>query len=492
MLETRGLPGAWRGALFAAACTLVTPAAMAQVQVFQHCDFGGWQASFSATGNFNTADLVARGGIDNDASSVKVAPGFKVTLFDGNNQTGRSVVLTAGNTACLVGNSFNDVLSSLRIEADGGANNVVQLFQHCNFGGWQANFPVGTFNTADIVARGGVNNDASSIKISPGFKATLFDGNTQTGRSIVLTANDACFVADSFNDLLSSLKVEAAGGGGGDDCAGVITQIQEDWFEHNLLIKRVSCDANAALFYDDDVNRTDAAWLQSLVSRQWAYFKQTYGSFGPDPRIYSFHHQNKFFGGHPADRFSPLHHFLSSSDIGVASWVENGGNHDISTHEICHVVEGGNNNVHGSPAFPVWGDSKWAEFCQFDLYNALGMTDDVSRTMTKFTNTQDNFPQPGTHWFRDWFFPLWRDHGHAQVMVRFFGLLAQNFPKHTANHGNGDHLDYDRDLNLGEFIHFMSGAAGTNLSNQAHTAFGSGWEAQFTKARTDFPGVTYP
>src|SRR5262245_41600277 len=109
--------GLGRGALLAGACTLVAPAAMAQVQIFQHCDFGGWQATFTAAGNFNTADLVARGGIDNDASSVKVAAGFKVTLFDGNNQTGRSVVLTAGNTACLVGNSFNDVLSSLRIEA---------------------------------------------------------------------------------------------------------------------------------------------------------------------------------------------------------------------------------------------------------------------------------------------------------------------------------------------------------------------------------------
>jgi len=86
------------------------------VQVYQHCSFGGWVAGFTATGNFNTADLVSRGGVDNDASSIRIAPGFKATLFDGNGQTGTSLVLNAGDTACLVASNFNDVLSSLRIE----------------------------------------------------------------------------------------------------------------------------------------------------------------------------------------------------------------------------------------------------------------------------------------------------------------------------------------------------------------------------------------
>jgi chitodextrinase len=86
------------------------------VQLFQHCSFGGWVANFTGTGNFNTADIVGRGGLDNDASSIKIAPGFKATLFDGNQQTGASVVFNAGDTSCFVASNFNDVLSSLRIE----------------------------------------------------------------------------------------------------------------------------------------------------------------------------------------------------------------------------------------------------------------------------------------------------------------------------------------------------------------------------------------
>src|SRR5262249_34855103 len=100
-------------------------------------------------------------------------------------------------------------------------------------------------------------------------------------------------------------------------------------------------------------------------------------------------------------------------------------------------------------------------------------------------NTVDDFPRAGTHWFRDWFFPLWRDHGHAQVMNRFFQLLSMYFPK------NGK--DYDGDMNMGEFVHFMSGAAGTNLKAMATTAFG--WpdqvDQEFQAARAKFPQITY-
>src|SRR5436189_2128353 len=97
-------------------------------------------------------------------------------------------------------------------------------------------------------------------------------------------------------------------------------------------------------------------------------------------------------------------------------------------------------------------------------------------------NTTDTFPQAGTHWFRDWFYPLWRDHGHAQVMVRYFKLVSQHFPTNAA--GNR----YARNMNMGELVHFMSGAAGTNLRAQAATAFGPTHptDQEFAKAQADF------
>jgi hypothetical protein len=266
---------------------------------------------------------------------------------------------------------------------------------------------------------------------------------------------------------------------------------QEHWFEHNLLIQRVAFNDDIALYFDDDTPRVHVTWLLDFTTRTWRYFKQTYGPFGSDPRAYSIHHTGRFGGGHPGDYFSNLHDFRNSSDIGVGSWEQGSGNFDIASHEFCHVVESANNNTHGSPTFGVWADSKWAEFCQYDLYVALGMTAEANRAFDKFTNTTDNFPRAGTRWFRDWFFPAWRDNGGAQFMVRYYRLLSQHLPKRTANHGNGNHQDYNHDLNLGEMIHFMSGAAGTNLSARATTAFGTAWQAQFNQARIDFPGVVY-
>ena len=48
-------------------------------------------------------------------------------------------------------------------------------------------------------------------------------------------------------------------------------------------------------------------------------------------------------------------------------------------------------------------------------------------------------------------------------------------------------------MNWGEFIHFSSGAARTNMKNQATIAFGwtNDMENQFNKARNDFPNVKY-
>jgi len=63
--------------------------------------------------------------------------------------------------------------------------------------------------------------------------------------------------------------------------------------------------------------------------------------------------------------------------------------------------------------------------------------------------------------------------------------MSEYFPK------NG--MRYSRDMNWGEFVHFWSGAAGTNLKTLATNAFGwpTAWENMFQQAQRDFP-FTYP
>jgi hypothetical protein len=260
---------------------------------------------------------------------------------------------------------------------------------------------------------------------------------------------------------------------------------QEHWFEHVQNLRLVAWNDDVAIYFDADTQGAD--WIFPFMTKLWRYTKATY-DMGPEPqnRLFSIHHTGKYGGGHPSTYFDDSHDRRNVSDVGPGPWGSMSGFAiDGPSHESGHVVESANNGMHGSPAFPIWHDSKWMEFFQYDAYLGMGLTTDAKRLFDRFTATTDDFPRAGTHWFRDWFYPLWRDHGHAQVMVKFFKLLSLHFSK------NGD--NYSRDMNWGEFVHFMSGAAGTNLKDLATTAFG--WpadrEAQFNKARSDFPMITY-
>ncbi|MDP9792901.1 hypothetical protein J2S43_001413 [Catenuloplanes nepalensis] len=260
---------------------------------------------------------------------------------------------------------------------------------------------------------------------------------------------------------------------------------QEHWLEHSQPLTRVAYDADVAVYFDPDVPASQAGWLQEYTGTLWRYTRRTYGDFS-NPRLAAIFHQGRYGGGHPATVFDADHDHRNVIDIGLSSWnATDPQARDITSHEIAHIVEGSANGVHGSPSFGLWGDSKWAEIFQYDVYAGTGLTADAARWHAAKLQTRDSFPRAGTAWYRDWFYPLWRDHGGSAVLDGYFDLLAANFPQ-----VNGE---YARDLNWGEFVHFWSGAAGVNLKAQATAAFGwpDEWEQQFVQAQREFPDVRY-
>ncbi|PTL81651.1 carbohydrate-binding protein [Vitiosangium sp. GDMCC 1.1324] len=259
---------------------------------------------------------------------------------------------------------------------------------------------------------------------------------------------------------------------------------QEHWFEHNQLVSRVYQDNDVAVYFDSAVNRS-ITWPNQYVGEVWRYTKRTYGQFSRDPQLYAIFHAGKYSGGHPSTYFDASHDNRNVIDVGSSStsaWTSGTGNDlDLVTHEVAHIVEGASKGAHNSPAFGLWGDSKWAEIFVYDVYVGLGRSADVNRWFNLMQTTTDSFPRANTHWFRDWFYPIYKNYGGSAVLNRYFVLLAQYFPK------NGN--DYARALNWGEFVHFWSGAAGVNLKTLATSAFGwpTEWEAQFVQAQRDFP-----
>ena len=84
------------------------------VTLYSDIDLGG-TAQEMDLGNHDWADLTVSGGVGNDKiSSLRVAPGYKVTLYKDANYKGSSIEVTADRM--YIGDGWNDEISSLKVE----------------------------------------------------------------------------------------------------------------------------------------------------------------------------------------------------------------------------------------------------------------------------------------------------------------------------------------------------------------------------------------
>lgn len=170
------------------------------VTVYQDGEFGGTSQKFGI-GMYNVNQLNVVG--NDKISSVKVEPGYRLTLYKDKNFTGGWKMLTADSTSL---GDYNDVTSSLKVEKIGGPNKPVIAYSDSPYGGFEQQFDVGSYNVDEL--KGGVGNDTiSALRIAPGYKVTLYKDYDFSGYSKVLTA-DAIYVGGDINDSVSSMKIE--------------------------------------------------------------------------------------------------------------------------------------------------------------------------------------------------------------------------------------------------------------------------------------------
>jgi len=85
---------------------------------------------------------------------------------------------------------------------------AVTVYQHCGFAGYMTQLPKGSYKLADLKTFGIQNDDLSSLQVPAGFKATLYKDDNFRGTTKVYTADRSCLSDDSFNDVVSSIKIE--------------------------------------------------------------------------------------------------------------------------------------------------------------------------------------------------------------------------------------------------------------------------------------------
>ncbi len=103
----------------------------------------------------------------------------------------------------------------IEVVSNGGGSStgsVATLYQHCNYGGWSAGFDAtGSYDMNAIIAKGGKNDDASSLRIAPGYEAVIFQDWNFTGASVVIGGDNACI--SNFNDQTSSIIIRKIAAG---------------------------------------------------------------------------------------------------------------------------------------------------------------------------------------------------------------------------------------------------------------------------------------
>jgi len=337
----------------------------------------------------------------------------------------------------------------------------------------------GDGTSAGTTASGGMN--------APGNGGSS-SGGTHSGGSSSLggAANGGTANAGSAGTLGSAGSGGAVDGPGPAACPGGAippSTWTEHWFEHNQVLKRVYYDDCVAVYFDNDMDPAAAAWINPFISKAWTYALATYGKMGPG-RLFAVFHQAKYGGGHSAAYYEASHDNRNTTDGGQTTWSD--GDYDLPAHLMGFVVEStATHSKYGSPDGALGTTQGVAEIFKYDLYSALNMTTFAADALTKFNADSSGTPAANTYWFRDWFYPIWRDHGKAAALTRYYTLLQKYFPTGADN--------TMPDMNFGEYVHFMSGAANTDLQPLAKTAFGwtTDWNNQLAKAKADYPAITY-
>jgi hypothetical protein len=286
---------------------------------------------------------------------------------------------------------------------------------------------------------------------------------------------------------------------------------KEAWHGHTDELTLVYGSANLSVYRDPWVmtvpNAAAIAWLTPALEEAWAYVKANYSMYS-GPYLAVVLNQAGTVGGHKYTFASVMPAYTSensyrellyslSDDWSVADYGFAGFKFPSLMHELNHIVEGNNNEVRNSPSYAVWKDSHWGEIFMYDLYLHLATVPATHVTTALAEELKAQWwdaRDDGDRWLQDWYYPLYQgtlgntsaNQKGVAFLAKYFQLLSQNLTV-SANM-------YSRSINLGEYIHFCSGAAGVNLLNAATTAFHLYRRpealAQLAQAQVDFPAVS--
>ncbi|RAW01884.1 carbohydrate-binding protein [Pseudochryseolinea flava] len=101
--------------------------------------------------------------------------------------------------------------SAIRNVFGGGnvSNRVAMVHKDCNYTGSIIGLPLGDYTLSQLISRGILNDDISSIQVSSGYQVVLYEHDNFTGTALTLTSSSSCLVGAGWNDRVSSMRVQS-------------------------------------------------------------------------------------------------------------------------------------------------------------------------------------------------------------------------------------------------------------------------------------------
>lgn len=178
--------------------------------IFYDANYSSYFSSGLWVGDYTLTDLERIGWLDNKLTSLKVASGYKMTIFRDDNFQGESLELTEDVTN-LGAVGWNDAMSSLKVEV---LDTQAIVYQHCVYNGRAVHFPVGNYSLEELQKRGVSDNSISSMTVGDGYKVIFYIDNHYLGAKATVNSNVHCMNnvgGADHNDKVSSLKVRPVG-----------------------------------------------------------------------------------------------------------------------------------------------------------------------------------------------------------------------------------------------------------------------------------------
>jgi hypothetical protein len=90
------------------------------------------------------------------------------------------------------------------------STDVITVYKDCNYTGFSGGLTIGDYNLARLKSLGVLDDDISSLRITQGFQAILYQDDNFTGGSTVINSDNSCLNA-TWNDKVTSIRILANG-----------------------------------------------------------------------------------------------------------------------------------------------------------------------------------------------------------------------------------------------------------------------------------------